>query len=385
MATLLEPRLHNLITHIHASNHKLVLEFTGAGSLALYWLHSIPGSSRTVLEATDRYAAASLADLLGDTPEQSVARATAIAMAQQAYHRAVRLAEPGTVCLGAGCTAAIATDRIRRGEDRCSIAICDREGVHTYDLVLIKGARDREGEERVVGQLLLHAIGIGCGISATAPLDLLNGEQVIETYTVGSDSVARLLDGEIDWAVIHTDGRIGAQEPFVGAILSGSFNPLHVGHERLADAARVVLDLPVAFELPVVNADKPPLATGEIERRLAQFRWRYPVILSRSPLFVQKATQFPDCVFVLGHDTAARLVAPRYYGGEAGLYAALNEIRAHGCRFLVAGRVAGAAFHTLQDIAIPKGFEDLFIELPESAFRLDLSSTQIRRAMEAEA
>src|SRR6476660_7221329 len=91
-----------IIKQIHNSAHKLVFEFTGAGSLALYQLHSVAGSSRAILEATDRYAAASLVDLLGQPPEQFVSRQTAIAMASQAYRRAMRLADTGTIVLGVG-------------------------------------------------------------------------------------------------------------------------------------------------------------------------------------------------------------------------------------------------------------------------------------------
>jgi hypothetical protein len=65
------PMPQETITSIHQTPHRLVFEFAGAGSLALFWLHSVPGSSRTVLEATDRYAAASLADLIGATPKSS--------------------------------------------------------------------------------------------------------------------------------------------------------------------------------------------------------------------------------------------------------------------------------------------------------------------------
>jgi hypothetical protein len=102
-------------------------------------------------------------------------------------------------------------------------------------------------------------------------------------------------------------------------------------------------------------------------------------VLTREPLFVGKAALFPGCVFAIGSDTAERLVDPRYYGGVAGRDAALESIRANGCRFLVAGRVEDGAFRTLADIAIPNSFRDLFVELPERAFRLDLSSTEIRR------
>jgi hypothetical protein len=366
------------IQQIHNSAHMLVFEFAGAGSLALFQLHSVAGSSRTILEATDRYGATSLADLLGHAPEQFVSKETAIAMAAQAYRRAMRLAAPGTACLGVACTAAIATDRVRRGEDRCWIAVRDSAGVSSYGLVMTKGARDRLGEEQLVSQLLLLAIAEACGIAATVPLDTLAGEQVETMRENVDDPIGRLLDGSARTVLVAPDGMPAADQPVSGALLSGSFNPLHAGHERLAQAATATLGMPVTFELPILNADKAPLGYAEIERRLAQFRWRYSVVLSRAALFVEKATLFPGCVFVLGYDTAARLVEARYYGGESARDAALAHIRAQGCRFLVAGRVQDGVFHTLDEIAIPANARDLFMALPEQAFRVDLSSSAIR-------
>jgi hypothetical protein len=369
---------HQVIEQIHHSAHKLVFEFAGAGSLALFQLHSVAGSSRTILEATDRYAATSLVDLLGQPPEQFVSRETAIAMAAQAYRRARRLAEPGTACLGVACTAAIATDRERRGEDRCWIAVRDAAGVSSYGLVMIKAARDRLGEEQLVSQLLLQAIAVGCGVAVTVPLALLAGEQVETARDSADDPIARLLDGTAQTVLVAPDGTLLADQPISGALLSGSFNPLHAGHERLAQAAAATLGMPVTFELPILNADKAPLGYAEIEHRLEQFRWRYQVALSRAALFVDKAALFPGCVFVLGYDTAARLVDSRYYGGESARDAALSTIRAHGCRFLVAGRVQDGVFQTLDEIAVPEHARELFMALPEHAFRVDLSSSAIR-------
>jgi hypothetical protein len=375
---MLDATLQQAIEQIHASAHKLVLEFAGAGSLALYQLHSVAGSSRTIIEATDRYASTSLADLLGELPGQFVSRETAAAMAGRAYRRAMRLAEPGTLCLGVACTAAIATDRVRRGEDRCWIAVRDSAGVSSYGLGMLKGARDRLGEEQLVSQLLLRAIAEACGIGAAVPLATRDGEQVETARESAGDPLAQLLDGAARMVLVAPDGTATADQPVQGALLSGSFNPLHAGHERLAEAAAATLGMPATFELPILNADKAALGYAEIERRLAQFRWRYPVVLSRAALFVDKAALVPGCVFVLGYDTAARLVDPRYYGGEAGRDAALASIRAQGCRFLVAGRVQDGVFHTLDEIAIPAGARDLFIGLPERAFRVDLSSSAIR-------
>lgn len=373
-----EPVIQDLVGKIHAAPPLLVFEFAGAGSLALYWLHSVGGSSRTVLEATDRYSPGSLTELLGEEPEQFVSEETAREMAGRAYRRAMRLADGAAPCLGVACTATIATDRAKRGDHRVWLAVQDSREARAYGLTLVKGARDRLGEETLVSQLVLRALLAACGIGDHAPLDLLPEEQVQETRAEAADPLERLLAGAAQTVTVEADGDMLADAPFQGGLLSGSFNPLHAGHERLAQVAAVVLGQPVRFELPVVNADKPPLGYAELERRLAQFRGRGALVLSRAPLFVQKAALFPGCTFVLGYDTAVRLVDPKYYGGEAGRDAALAQIRGQGCRFLVAGREKDGVFRTLADIALPPGAADLFSAIPEQVFRADLSSTAIR-------
>lgn len=187
-----------------------------------------------------------------------------------------------------------------------------------------------------------------------------------------------LLAGRLGTLTVGPDGRERGNDPPAGALLSGAFNPLHQGHEGMAAAAAALTGLPVAFELAVVNADKGALEAGEIQRRAAQFAGRHTLVLSRAPLFVQKAALYPGRAFVLGYDTAARLVAPRYYGGEAGLLVALTTLRDAGCRFLVAGRVADGRFSTLADLPVPPAYAGLFTPIPEDLFRADISSTELR-------
>ena len=375
---MIDPTIQQVVEQIHATPVKLVIEFTGAGSLALFWLHSVPGSSRTILEASDRYAATSLADLLGAEPEKSVAAETARAMAIQAYRRAMRLSDGATPMHGVACTASIVTGRPKRGEHHCWVAVRDAAGVSSYGLVLTKGMRDRLGEETVVSQLVLRAIAEACGTPDRVHVEIGGDERIETAREALADPIALLLEGAARSVMVSPDGAMAVDQPASGVILSGSFNPLHAGHERLAEAASTVTGRPLLFELPIVNADKPPLSYAEIERRLAQFRWRYPIVLTRAPLFSDKAALFPGSVFVVGYDTAARLLDPRYYGGEAGRDAALQAIGAVGSRFLVAGRLVDGVFHSLADLAIPAGLRDLFVELPERAFRVDLSSTEIR-------
>lgn len=193
-----------------------------------------------------------------------------------------------------------------------------------------------------------------------------------------------LLAGRLATLTVAPDGATRGDDPPAGALLSGAFDPLHAGHEGMAAAAAALTGLPVAFELAVVNADKGALTADEVARRAAQFAGRHTLVLSRAPLFAQKAALYPGRAFVIGYDTAARVVAPRYYGGEAGMLAALAALRDAGCSFIVAGRLAAGRFQTLADLAIPAAFAALFTPIPEARFRADISSTALR-ADEAEA
>lgn len=365
------------IRRLYGSGQHLVYEFAGAGSLALAWLHAVGGSSRMVLEASDRYSAGALAELIGAAPEKAVSSDTAARMAEAAYRRAVRLSDGASPCLGLGCTASIATDRGKRGEHACHVAVRDPIGRTDYSIVLTKGARDRAAEETTVARLVVHALASACGVESPS-LEWPANEAVHRSRHEGPDPVPLLLAGSARTVTVHpADRRRRADEPFTGAVLSGSFNPLHCGHETMLRVAGKFLGTPVAYELPVINADKPPLAPNEIQRRVDQFR-RDPVILTRAPLFVEKAALFPGSCFVLGYDTAVRLVDPRYYGGEPARDKALGAIQARGCRFLVAARPMPDGIRTLADVPVPATLADLFLELPRSDFLLDLSSTELR-------
>src|SRR5215204_5522970 len=111
---MIDDATRDTLLRLFDSGRRLVYEFTGAGSLALAWLHSVGGSSRLLLEASDRYSTGSLGELLGHVPAKSVSLETAALMAHRAYRRAVRLSDGTSSCLGLACTATIATDRAKR-------------------------------------------------------------------------------------------------------------------------------------------------------------------------------------------------------------------------------------------------------------------------------
>src|SRR5262249_56282193 len=111
-------------------------------------------------------------------------------------------------------------------------------------------------------------------------------------------------------------------------------------HVLLARVAEELRQRPLAFEISVTNVDKPPLAGATVRHRLAQFAWRSPVELTRAPTFLDKSRLFPSTTFVIGADTAARLVAPKYYGDDGmRMHVALGEITNSVRSLLLASRL----------------------------------------------
>jgi hypothetical protein len=161
-------------------------------------------------------------------------------------------------------------------------------------------------------------------------------------------------------------------------VLPGAFNPLHAAHERMAELASERLGASTVFELSITNVDKPPLDFIELADRLQRLSG-YELLLTRAPTFVEKAVLVPNAVFVVGTDTMSRIADPRYYGGEiAQRDKAISTIADQGCRFLVFGRTRADQFVSLSDLNLPPALRQLCEEVPESTFRADVSSTELR-------
>ncbi|HEX3405432.1 MAG TPA: hypothetical protein VHT74_34420 [Acetobacteraceae bacterium] len=370
-----------LISALHGSGRKAALAITGGGSGAIGELLRVPGGSRLLIEAQVPYDAQALAAFLGFPPAQASSADTAIAMARSARARAARLVPAGTDLVGLGATAALVSDRPRRGEHRFHIAVATSAGIAHCTGVLAKGRRDRAAEEDLVSRAIVLWLAGACGIDAASPRSLLDAdEQFAETVTATVDVIDQLLAGELDRVTARPDGQMLLSAPVPPVLLPGSFNPLHSGHVLLARVAEELRQQPVSFEISVTNVDKPPLAGETVRQRLTQFAGKSPVELTRAPTFLEKSRLFPGTTFVIGADTAERLVAPKYYGDdELRMHMALEEIAGSGCSFLVAVRIdAVGRVRALNDAAVPRRYADLFTEIPEQRFRFDTSSTELR-------
>jgi hypothetical protein len=381
MSLTMDEAIRRAIEAIHSRPHGIVLVCAGGGTAAVEWLFSVPGASATMLEVLVPYHRAAMTELLGNPAEKATGPETAAAMAERAFERARRWAEaPERPVLGVGCTAALATNYPKRGDHRAAIAVRDADGVTMREVTLVKGARDRPAEEQVVSRLLLAALAEACAVKPEFDVGLRTEEPVTVTREERASPIARLLRGELHSLVVLPDGQMLPDGRLDAALFPGAFNPLHAGHRGLAAVAAAMLGRPVAFEISVENVDKPPLTEAEVRRRQRQFEGVAPLVLTRAPTFLRKAQLFPGAMFVIGYDTLERLFAPRYYGGEPQMQAALAEMQANGTRFVVGGRRVDDCFHTLGDFPLPAGLQSMFAGIPREQFDSPLSSTAMRTA-----
>ena len=369
--------LWNRVEGILQESPPFVLAATGGGSQAISWLLNHPGASRAVLEVQVPYAAQALERYLKRPGPHPANAETARAMALEARWRAETYGAVGPI--GVGGTAALATSRVRKGADRAFWALRQDEQYRLYELQFAKDKGGRLEQEDVLSRFLVEILATAGSAAAVVDPQLATAR----AWTVPVlPQLERLLGGRIDWLEMDLQGHCkeaGARPERL--IFPGSFNPLHAGHEELAAVASRLSRLPLCLEISVENVDKAALAYEAAYERLQALRGRYEVIVSRAPTFLQKSRLFPGCPFVIGCDTAVRLVDEKYYeGGKAGLARAMEEMQAAGTRFLVAGRVIDGDYTSLDDIVLPGSYRNMFVAIPEADFRRDISSTQIRQS-----
>ena len=395
-----------LVQQIHDAPTRIVMASSGGGSRAIADLLDVPGASRTLLTAFVPYSDQAMIDFLGSRPDEFCSNRTARAMAMAAFFHARKLgqadsAEGATAgssssagdLAGVACTAALVTARPRRGSHRIHVALQTAALTATWSLELLKGRRSREEEERVAARMLLNATAECCRLDARLDLDLLEGETIEYSSTAAPQSWQDLLLGKVECvsqggqaflpaaAMPASASATGKTIPPSPAILSGAFNPLHVGHRRIAQVGADLLKKPVIMEITILNPDKPPLDYYEIDRRTKQFSPDQPLYLTRAATFEEKARLFPGATFLVGADTLRRIAMDRYYhDNPAACRTCLEHIAQRGCRFLVFGRNMGTGFIQLADLDLPDVLRNICRDVPPEIFREDVSSTSIRKS-----
>lgn len=353
----------NLISEIHTHPAKFELVITGGGASAISHLLAEPGASNSLLNAVVPYGSHALTNYLGSTPESACAEKTARQMASRAYLNALKQDE-GEV-LGVAATAAIQTNRQRRGSDRIHVAIQTQNSLATFYLSLA-GDESRQQQEATCAEFIIQCIA--------GALKLVPGPDPEQIVSVDSA-----------WDSLFAGQIASTSSTQIPALFPGAFNPPHEGHFLMRQVAEIELGVPVTFELSIENVDKPPLDFIDMQTRQDLLQG-HPLIFTRAPTFLQKSELFPGTVFVVGVDTLIRIDDNKYYQHSDALRdEAIHSLAVRGHKFLVFGRRSDDGFLGLQDVLISDTLRSLCREVTEAQFRKDISSTELRQRQAAEA
>ncbi len=374
--------IEKIINRINEDPVKISGIFAGSGSSFANWFLTTPGSSNTLMQLDFPYSHGSVDELLGRVPGVYVTEQVANEFANIAYLRASRLVSAGEEVIGIGCTSALISDVPKKGEHRAHVSIRNKDEMLSVSLKLNKGFRDRISEEDLVSRFILNEVDEFWFKSGNDILlsDLSAEDEVCRKENKYYDAIKQLFETKQPFLIINQYGELLDFPYYPTSIIPGSFNPLHTGHKQLAKLIGEMKGSTVDFEISIYNVDKDNMTMEDVNQRILQFIGVGTIIISKSKTFVEKSTYFKGCSFVVGWDTAVRILDAKYYNNnfKTGL-AALDSIRKNRCEFIVVGRLDEFGnFRNAKDISIPDGYEDMFIMIEEEKFRSDISSTDFR-------
>ena len=221
------------IKALHHSPTQIVAALSGGGTLVLGDLLTVPGGSRTLIEATVPYSYESMSHYIGRAPEQFCCSRAARSLAMMAFYNARKIlrsealrkngyvdperVSPKTVdvsheisgisdsalirsfqfvepndldesdtfqhIIGVGCTASLVTDRQKKGEHRVHVAVQTLQQTLQFSLRLRKDARTRWEEERLVADLILNAI-------ETVRREMANHSHTMSAHFLGTGEIS---------------------------------------------------------------------------------------------------------------------------------------------------------------------------------------------------
>ncbi|MFN3236381.1 MAG: CinA family protein [Pseudomonadales bacterium] len=353
--------MSDLISRIHEADGRFEIAVTGGGASVISQLLSVPGASNSVLNAVVPYSFAALSQYIGTEPEGACSEHTARRMASRAYLSAI--SKYSGKVLGIGATAALQTNRLRRGADRIHVAVQTRQSLKTYRLDLDSDL-SRAEQESLCANFILTCLSAELGVGAGTP-----------------PQPSRELSVNKAWAALFAGETHLAAEEAITALLPGAFNPPHEGHFEMRRLAEQHLQQTVHFELSVDNVDKPPLDFFDMRDRQILLD-HAPLAFTRAATFVEKSALCPGATFVIGIDTLTRIDDIKYYHHSAAdKEEALQTLASRGHQFLVFGRLVNDRFQGVHDVALSDTLRAMCREIPESEFRLDISSTEVREKL----
>jgi nicotinamide mononucleotide (NMN) deamidase PncC len=324
----------------------LVMAITGGGAEAISLLTQHGGASKILLEAHVPYSAKASSEYAGKEPEHFCSRDHALNLAVSSYNRA-RAHGTGKFCMGLGSTARLIVDNEREGRvHEAWIAIHDDENTRTYHVSFPKDWRFVQ--EKRLAEIILRKLedanGIDNSYDIVTQLGKASSYDDYEQYIVPMvqckpDIFKHLYEDEPSYYLNLKDKSNISPHSWL-IVFPGSFNPIHAQHKKMAEVAHKLTGRKVVFELCVKNTDKPPLDYMRLVERYEAVSRLYDepyfggVLITNTPLFVDKAQVTGFKHFMMGMDTAERLISP-FYGDVSDT---LNIVERNDLHFLIFDR-----------------------------------------------
>jgi nicotinamide mononucleotide (NMN) deamidase PncC len=391
--------IEDMVSDIHDQQGRCVIMTAGGGSGIFPLILQDGGGSNTLLDGGIPYGVNAIPAYLGkDANIKLVSGKAARSMALQSFRRAIILrGEEKYPVFGIACTASLT----KKGAERegrvheCYFAVQDDD--HTKEVHVVFSGGSRREQEDAVAAILLDLIAEEKGVNERVcdqggGLDITT--RVENAKTCRHHDLPKLMRGEVAYLTFG----IGHGTPPIPrdlhkitgiGLLPSSFRPPHEGHFEMRRQATARFKMPFHLELCIKNADKLPLDYVDIKDVLDMIM-KAPMegvlIMTNLPTFVEKAAVFRDSIFIVGYDTAIRIMDPNFYGGVAARDQAYHSMKDNNARFMVFGRVDGKGeFHNLDDNrdSFPDMQSHVFftqngLVVSEQEFRMDVSSTQLR-------
>lgn len=343
---------------------RVYVSASGAGSGIQDLLWSVPGASHYLVGGIFPYAKEALTKFLGYEPEKFCGPATAMDMAITSYLAASN-GDPAVSPVGLGITASVASKQEHRGDHRVYGAVVSRHGIYASHIVLPKDGPDGRRSDGGTAD----NIGMDLVMAAVRPIDqgaLADFRAATEGKLLRDASAEALLALYARPLFTRNGQRLNLPTGKL-KMLPGAFNPVHEGHYAATDEQTI-------FQITAKTPHKEPLGVIEILDRLQRIRGRDVLILEKGATYLDKARMFPGTQFVIGTDTLARIMDPKWGYDPKDM---LQEIDGLGVTFSISPRDFCDQVTAFKDV--PKEYMHLFTVQPQHAHS-GLSSTAIRSA-----
>ncbi len=343
---------NELVQAIHNSPTKASLIITGGGTGVLPILLANGNGSKTIIGAEVPYSNAHLKDIIGHF-DKAVSKETSMAMAKKAYDNAIRYGADVLDAVGIGLTASLAKVPTEREGRIHEVYITAKSAFKETTIHVIFNADGnpsyRPLEEMYCSDLVLHLLSRYSGVEEYI---ILPSDTLTITEEVTNRSYIQ--------AFPTTDGFV----PLVDVkfktnlIFPGSFNPVHEGHKEMANIASEIYKETPMLEISIENVDKGRMTKEQISERLSKIhasKYLNVVALTEAPTFVDKARLFPGATFIIGYDTAVRIIDPKYAGPVEDVLKCFEENNTH---FIMFPRIVGGKLQS--DLSV---FPERFLKM----------------------